>query len=62
MQPDGTQRRVLRSEALGLVSNLSYREARQHLADLLRPHNDGNHRPEGSLTFNQFLKECWDLA
>jgi len=62
IQPDGTRRRVLRSEALGLVSNLSFREAQQRLADLLRPHNDGKHRPEGSQTFNQFLKECWEPA
>jgi len=44
IQPDGTQRRVLRSEALGPVSDLSFREARQRLADFLRPHNDGKHR------------------
>src|SRR5229473_8185020 len=62
IQPDGTTKRVLRAEALGLVSVLSEREARNKMDVLLRPINEGRYRPEATITFGQFLKECWEPA
>jgi len=62
IQPDGTFRRVLRAEVLGLVTEFSEREARNKLAVLLRPINEGKYRPEATITFGQFVKECWEPA
>ncbi len=62
IQLDGTPKRVLRAEVLGLVSDLSEREARNRMAGLLRPINEGKYRPEATITFGQFLKECWEPA
>jgi len=62
IQPDGTLRRVLRAEVLGLVTEFSEREARNRLAVLLRPINEGKYRPEATITFGQFVKECWEPA
>jgi integrase len=62
MQLDGTTKRVLRAEVLGLVTELSEREARNQMAALLRPINEGRYRPEATVTFGQFLKECWETA
>lgn len=62
IQLDGTTKRVLRAEVLGLVSDLSEREARNKMALLLRPINEGKYRPEATITFGQFLKECWEPA
>lgn len=60
--PDGTFKRVLRAEVLGFVAELSEREARNKLVLLLRPINEGKYRPEATITFGQFLKECWEPA
>lgn len=60
--PDGTFKRVLRAEVLGFVTELSEREARNKLVLLLRPINEGKYRPEATITFGQFLKECWEPA
>ena len=62
MQLDGTTKRVLRAEVLGLVTELSEREARNQMAVLLRPINEGRYRPEATITFGQFVKECWETA
>ncbi len=62
IQLDGTTKRVLRAEVLGLVNELSEREARAKMAVLLRPINEGKYRPEATITFGQFLKECWEPA
>ncbi len=62
MQLDGTTKRVLRAEVLGLVTELSEREARNQMAVLLRPINEGKYRPEATMTFGQFLNECWEPA
>src|SRR5487761_355942 len=62
IQPDGTFRRVLRAEVLGLVTEFSEREARNKLAVLLRPINEGKYRPEATITFGQFVKDCWEPA
>jgi len=62
MQPDGTFKRVLRAEVIGLVTEVSEREARNKLGLLLRPVNEGKYRPEATITFGQFLKECWEAA
>jgi hypothetical protein len=62
LQPEGSTKRVLRAVVLGLVSELSEREARNKLAVLLRPINEGKYRPEATITFGQFVKECWELA
>ena len=62
IQPDGTTKRVLRSQVLGLVTELSEREAHNRVGTLLRPINEGKYRPEATLTFGQFLRECWEPA
>jgi integrase len=62
MQPDGTYHRVLRSEVLGLVSDLSEREARNRMVVFLRPLNEGKYRPEATITFEKFVEECWEPA
>lgn len=62
IQPDGTIKRVLRSQVVGLVNELSERMAHNRVGVLLRPINEGKYRPEGTLTFSQFLKECWEPA
>ena len=62
IRPDGTFRRVLRAEVLGLVTEMSEREARNKLAVLIRPINEGKYRPEATMTFGQFLKKCWEPA
>ena len=62
IQPDGTLRRVRRATVLGLVTEFSEREARNRLAVLLRPINEGKYRPEATITFGQFVKECWEPA
>ncbi|MGA7623247.1 MAG: tyrosine-type recombinase/integrase [Candidatus Acidiferrales bacterium] len=62
VQPDGTTKRVLRAQVLGLINELSEREARNKVGVLLRPINEGKYRPEATITFGQFLKECWEPA
>ncbi|HTF23054.1 MAG TPA: hypothetical protein VK937_03950 [Candidatus Limnocylindria bacterium] len=62
IQLDGTIKRVLRAEVLGLAGELSERAARNKMAVLLRPINGGKYRPEATITFGQFLKECWEPA
>ena len=62
MQLDGTTKRVLRAEVLGLVTELSEREARNQMAVLLRPINEGRYRPEATITFGQFVTQCWETA
>jgi integrase len=62
IEPNGTTKRVLRSQVLGLVNELSEREARNRVGVLLRPINEGKYRPEATMTFGQFLKECWEPA
>ena len=41
---------------------MSEREARNKLAVLIRPINEGKYRPEATMTFGQFLKKCWEPA
>jgi hypothetical protein len=62
LQTNGTTKRVLRAEVLGLVSELSEREARNKMAMLLRPINEGRYKTEATITFGQFIKECWEPA
>src|SRR2546425_12426156 len=59
IQLDGTPKRVLRVEVLGLVSDLSEREARNRMAGFPRPLNEGENRPEATNTPCRFLKEGW---
>ena len=62
IEPNGTTKRVLRSQVLGLVNELSEREAHNRVGVLLRPINEGKYRPEATMTFGQFLIECWESA
>jgi len=51
-QPDGTVQRILRSETLGLVSEISSRrEARVLLQDPLAALNSGQRRAEATMSF-----------
>ncbi|MGC2417438.1 MAG: site-specific integrase [Candidatus Acidiferrales bacterium] len=45
-----------------MVTEMSEREARNKLAVLIRPINEGKYRPEATMTFGQFLKKCWEPA
>ena len=60
IQPDGTLGRVLRSEVLGLVSELSKREARKLLEIRLGPINQGWHRPQSTIRFATFVREQFE--
>jgi integrase-like protein len=62
VQSDGTTKGVLRAQVLGLVNELSEREARREVGVLLRPINEGKYRAEATFTFGQFLNECWEPA
>jgi len=57
-QPDGTVQRILRSEALGLVSEISSRrEARVLLQDRLAALNSGQRRAEATMSFGDFVTQ-----
>lgn len=61
--PEGRVRRTLRSEVLGLVSEIgSRREALKALQAKLRPINQGRQRPQSTLLFAQFVREQWEPA
>ena len=62
LQTDGTTKRVLRAEVFGLFGELSEREVRNKMATLLRPINEGRYKPEATITFSQFITECWEPA
>jgi integrase len=58
IQPDGTLGRVLRSEVLGPVSEItSRREARKLLDSRIRPINQGQYRPQSTIKFGAFVVE-----
>jgi integrase len=58
IQPDGTVGRILRSETLGLVSEIpSRREARILLQDRLAALNSGQRRAEATMSFGTFVTE-----
>jgi hypothetical protein len=57
--PDGTVKRVHRSEVLGSVAEIpTRRQAEQLLADRLRSINSGEFRPNSTRTFRDFA-ESW---
>lgn len=59
--PDGTLASVRRSEVLGAVAHIpSRREARKLLESLLRPFNEGRHRPQSTITFGSFVAERFE--
>ena len=63
IRPDGTPGRVMRSEVLGLVSEIpSRREARKLLEARLRPINQGLHRPQSTGTFAAFVCDHFKLS
>ncbi|MCI0724359.1 MAG: site-specific integrase [Acidobacteria bacterium] len=62
LKPDGSLGRVLHSEVIGLVSELSKREARNILETRLRPLNEGRQRPQSTITLEQFVREHWEPA
>jgi len=56
LRPDGTPGRVLRSEVIGLVAEIpTRRESRKLLDARLRPINQGQHRPQSTVTLAQFV-------
>lgn len=60
--PDGTRKRVHRSIVLGRIKELSTREARNLAEIRLRPLNQGQHRPQTTLTLEQFVQDYWEPA
>jgi integrase len=59
--PNGKLSRVRRAEVLGPVAQLSKREALNLLAAKLRPFNLGQHKPQSSLTLEQFIRQEWEV-
>jgi integrase len=58
IQPDGTVERILRSQTLGLVSEISSRrEARVLLQDRLAALNSGQRRAEATTSFGNFVTQ-----
>jgi integrase len=58
--PDGTVKRIRRSEVLGLVAEIPTRgKAERLLADLLRPLNSSEFRPSSARTFRDYVESCW---
>ncbi len=58
--PDGSVKRLRRSETLGSVAEIpTRREAEQLLAERLRPINSGEFRPHPSLTFQEYAETIW---
>src|SRR5215472_12810972 len=58
LAPDGTLRRVMRYETLGLVSEIpTQRAARNLLQSRLRPINEGQHRPQSTTCLAEFFAE-----
>lgn len=57
---DGTLGRTMRSEVLGLVDEIPKREAYKLLQARLRPINQGLHRPQSTITFEQFTREHFE--
>jgi len=61
IQPDGTVQRILRSEALGLVSEIpSRRQARVLLQDLLAALNSGQRRAQATMSFRAFVTDHFE--
>ena len=58
--PDGTRRRRHRGMVLGAVNNLNKRQARRLLMQRLAGINQGTHKPEVMITFEQFVLEYWE--
>src|ERR1700680_296351 len=58
LAPDGTLRRTMRYETLGLVSEIpTQREARNLLQSRLWPINEGRHRPQSTMRLAAFVAE-----
>ena len=60
LMPDGTKGRIRRAEVLGLVAELSKREALNLLSARLKRINEGRHIPESTLTLEQFIRQQWE--
>ena len=60
IRPDGKLARAHRSRVLGLVSEIpSRRQARSLLEEQLRSLNQGRHRPQSTVPFDQFVEQQW---
>ncbi len=60
IKPNGSLGRVIRSEVLGPVSELSKREAHKLLESRLRPLNEGRHQPQSTISFAAFAAEQFE--
>ena len=62
LQPDGTCKRIMRSQVLGPIIRIpAKREARQLMNSLLRPTNQGLRRVQATMTFGDFARK-WEDA
>jgi len=59
--PNGKPSRIRRAEVLGAVAQFSKREALNLLAAKLRPLNLGLHKPQSSLTLEEFIRQEWEV-
>ncbi len=62
LRPDGSLGRVLHSEVIGLVSELSKSDARKLLEPRLRPLNEGRRLPQSTTTFAAFVTEQFETT
>src|SRR5215469_12959656 len=61
MLADGSASRVMRSVVLGPVSQIAgRREARKLLYAYINPVNQGQYRPEATMSFSKFVTECFE--
>src|SRR6266849_912939 len=60
LSDDGSRIRRKRSVVLGLVRELSKREAYRKLCDRLALINQGRHKPELLATFERFVLDRWE--
>jgi len=60
IRPDGTMGRKRRAEVIGTVAELpTRRKAMQILSERLRLINSGNHKPQSTRMFGDFVREDW---
>src|SRR3989304_4677763 len=61
LRPDGTLRRIRRSEVLGTLREIpSRREALKLAQNRLRPLNEGRHLPQSTITLAAFVREHFE--
>src|SRR5712692_2507159 len=61
LRPDGTVTRIQRAETLGPISKITRQKARAILQDRVGTVNQGQRRPEATMTLADFVRVEWRL-